>query len=189
MSFDLGNALKTLAPTLAAMLGGPLAGTAVTALEGAFGLAPGAGTAAITQVLQSSAMTPEQAAAVRAADQQYQVSLGQQNIDLAKLNSDHDTAMAATDEADRASARTRQSALKDNMPAYLAVLILAAAGGIAYVVLSGNTPAFKDPATAATAGTVVGYVFSELKAAFAFYFGTTASGQAKDQTISDIAKS
>ena len=64
MAFDLKSAITTIAPTLAGMLGGPLAGTAVVALEGALGLSQGAGTDAVTNVLQSGAVSPDQIAAV-----------------------------------------------------------------------------------------------------------------------------
>ena len=63
-----------------------LPGVAVTALETAFGLKPGAGADSVTQVLQSGAMTPEIAANVRAADQHHAEVMAQQGIDLAELN-------------------------------------------------------------------------------------------------------
>jgi len=66
---QLGTSIASFAPTLAAMLGGPLAGTAVSALESALGLTAGAGPEAVTQVLQNGTMTPEQLGAIRAADQ------------------------------------------------------------------------------------------------------------------------
>ena len=91
MSTDLKSLVSTIAPTLATMLGGPLAGTAVTALEGAFGLQAGAGPEAITQAVQSGAMTPEVVAAMRAADQKHAEAMAQQGIDLEKLNLAHRT--------------------------------------------------------------------------------------------------
>jgi hypothetical protein len=94
---SLATMLASAAPTLATMLGGPFAGAAVTALEGAFGLQPGTGADAITKVVQTGGMTPEIMAAVRAADQKHAEVLGQQGIDLAKLNSDHEQAMAQAD--------------------------------------------------------------------------------------------
>src|SRR5690348_6272301 len=100
MNFNLKAALGSIAPTLATMLGGPLAGTAVTALEGALGLAPGAGTDEVTKVV-SAGMTPDTIAAVRKADQEHQEKLKQLDVDVLKLNADHEAAMAATDAGDR----------------------------------------------------------------------------------------
>src|SRR3954463_3355990 len=105
MSFDLKTALTTFAPTLAGMLGGPLAGTAVSALEGALGLQAGAGTNAITQVMATGGMTPDTMAAVRAADQKHAEILQQQGVDLAKINADHDAAIAQVTMSDVQDAR------------------------------------------------------------------------------------
>ena len=63
MSFDLKTAIGSIAPTLATMLSGPLAGAAVSALVGAFGLGPSAGADDITKVMQGGTMTPETVAA------------------------------------------------------------------------------------------------------------------------------
>ena len=89
MAFDLKSAIASIAPTLGTMLLGPLGGTAITALESAFGLSPGAGQDGITQVMQTGAMTPDIIANVRAADQKHQEILAQQNIDLKKMNADY----------------------------------------------------------------------------------------------------
>ena len=68
MAFDLRSALTSFAPALATMLGGPLAGAAVQALESALVLAQGAGIDGITTAM-SAGMTPESVASVRSADQ------------------------------------------------------------------------------------------------------------------------
>src|ERR1700737_743748 len=112
MAFDLKSVIASVAPTLATMLEGPLAGTAVTALEGAFGVAPGAGTEAITQLVQSGGMTPEIISAVRGADQKHAEVMAQQGIDLQKLNLAHEEAMVAAAVTDKGSARTREIAVR-----------------------------------------------------------------------------
>src|SRR6185295_15133686 len=70
VNFNFKTAISSIAPTLATMLGGPLAGTAVTALESALGLAPGSGADGVTAAV-ATGMTPETIAAVRAADQKH----------------------------------------------------------------------------------------------------------------------
>jgi hypothetical protein len=40
----------------------------------------------------------------------------------------------------------------------------------------------------ALAGTLIGYMVAESRSALAYFFGTTAGSQAKDSTISQIAK-
>jgi hypothetical protein len=112
MSFDIKAALASIAPMLTTMLAGPLAGSAVAALEDCFGLQAGSGVDGITKVVQSGGMTPEIIAAVRARDQEHAEKLKQADIDLAKLNADHEAAMAATDAGDRDSARKREIAVR-----------------------------------------------------------------------------
>jgi hypothetical protein len=101
--------LTTVAPTLATMLGGPLAGAAVTALEGCFGLPAGAGADGITKVVQAGGMTPDVMASIRAADQKHAEIVAQQGIDLEKLNKDHEQAMAGLEVDDRKDARKNNS--------------------------------------------------------------------------------
>ena len=173
---DWQGTLKVLAPTVATALLGPLGGAAVSALGTALGIDRPT-QEAIGKAIASGQMTPEQVANLKALEMQYQNDEAERNFKYADLVFQ-----------DRASAREREIAVKDKMPAILAVLILGAAMVVSYMVFQGDTVAFKDPATAATAGTIVGYIFGELKAAFAYYFGTTSSGQTKHATISDIAK-
>ena len=124
MGFDLKGAIGSIAPTLATMLGGPLAGAAVSALTGAFGLTSTGDQSkdlgAISDVVQNGAMTPDMISQVRAADQKHLEIIGQQGVDLAKLNADHEAAMAQISVGDVASARQREVAVKDSTPRVLA---------------------------------------------------------------------
>jgi len=190
MSFNLGSALKSLAPTLATMLGGPLAGGAVAAIEGALGLAPGAGVSGISQLLTTGALTPDMIEKLKECELTQATLMSQQKIDLVKLNLDHSAALAADDVADRTSARSMQIATKDWTPDVLAWLIILGAAGSAYFVLTGQVAAAtKDPTTAALVGSVVGYLFSEAKAVTAFFFGSSVGSKDKDATLAEIAKS
>ena len=123
MAFDLKSALASIAPTLATMMGGPLLGTAVTALESAFNLAPGSGVDAITKVVQTGGMTPDIIAAVRAADQKHAEIMGQQGIDLAKMNLDFESAQTKVVIEDRIDARKSNAGRKEVWD--IAVVILA----------------------------------------------------------------
>lgn len=182
MNFDIKTALGSIAPTLATMLGGPLAGAAVTALEGAFGLAPGTGADGITKVLQSGQMTPEVMASVRAADQKHAEILEQQKIDVAKLNADHEAAMATVDAGDRDSARKREISIRGITTPALAWLVVAGSVLVGGLVMLGKVD--MENATQATmVGTVIGYVFSEAKQVLAYYFGSSASSDRKTELI------
>ena len=176
MAFDLGKAIAGIAPTLAAMLGGPLAGTAVGALEAALGLNQGAGADGITQVIQTGQMTTDQIAAVRKADQEHAERLQEMQIDVLKLNAS--TAQAAVDAEvkDRDSARQREEAVKDTTPGRLAYIMVlgffALSGALVWLLVLDPDKAIKVPQPAwLLIGTIMGYLSAEAKAAAAYYFG------------------
>jgi len=183
----IASAVGSIAPTLATMLGGPLAGTAVTALETALGLAPGAGAAGITDVLKNGKLTADQLAAVRAADQKHAEIIGQQGLDLAKLNAAHQEAFAADEVQDRISARDRQVAVRDWTTPVLAWLVMGGSIALAAAVVTGNVT--KDQTLSLQVGVVIGYVFNEAKAVLSFYFGSSRGSDEKSRDLAEIAKS
>jgi hypothetical protein len=187
MAFNLRTALASIAPTLATMLGGPLAGTAVTALEGAFGLAPGAGADEITKIVQTGAMTPEVMAAVRAADQKHEEILKQQGVDLVKINADHEAAMATIDAGDRDSARKREIAVRGWTTPALAWTIVAASLGLVAATVTGHIT--KDSALAGQVGIVTGYLLNEAKSVIAYYFGSSYGSDRKTELIAQAGPS
>ncbi len=178
----LATAIGSMAPTIATMLGGPLAGVAVSSLEGALGLRnsanPADGAQSITNALQSAALTPEQIAAVRAADQRHAEVMGQQGIDLEKINAAHAEAFAHIDEEDRDSARKREETVKDSTPRNLAYLVILGSGAMFAFTLAGMTKV-----DSALAGTLIGYLVSEMKQVLSYYFGTSASSARKDDAL------
>jgi predicted phage gp36 major capsid-like protein len=181
MSFDLKKAISSAAPTLATMLGGPLAGTAVAALESAFGLPTGAGEGGITQVIQGGGMTPEIIAQVRARDQEHAEKLRQADIDLEKLNADSAAALASVEAGDRDSARKRESVVRGLTTPSLAWLVVGASVALGTAVVSGCVT--KDPSQATLVGTVIGYVFSEAKQVLAYYFGSSFGSARKTELL------
>ena len=182
MAFDLKTALATIAPTIATMLGGPLAGSAVAALEGALGLAPGSGADAITKVVQTG-MTPETIAAVRKADQEHTEKLRQMDIDVLKLNADHEAALAQIDAGDRDSARKREIAIGGWTTPVLAWVVVGSSIALGGAVVAGFVT--KDPTQATLVGTVLGYVFSEAKQVLAYHFGSSAGSARKDELLAN----
>lgn len=181
MSFDLKTAIASIAPTLATMLGGPMIGTAVTALESALGLAPGSGTDAITKVLQNGAMTPENIAAIRAADQRHAENMDQHGIDVIKMNLDYAKALSSDEVVDRSSARNREIAVRGITTPALAWLVVGASVALGAAAIMGYIT--KDPTQATLVGTVIGYVFGESKTVLAYYFGSSAGSTRKDELL------
>lgn len=176
MSFDLKKAVSTIAPTLATMLGGPLAGTAVSALAAAFGLDPGKSSEAdITNAMQAGGMTPEIAAQVRAADQRHAEALRQQDIDVAKINADHEAAMTASDAADRDSARRREMSVRDVTPPLLAAgITLGFFGVLATLMLTAPPAGSRD-----VLNIMLGSLGTAWAGVVAYYFGSSAGSARK----------
>jgi hypothetical protein len=182
VNFNFKTAISSIAPTLATMLGGPLAGTAVTALESALGLTPGAGADGVTAAV-AAGMTPETIAAVRAADQKHLEIVQQQGIDLDKLNIDFQTAMVAADNSDRASARDREVKVGGWTTPALAWTVVVAFAGVLALKLTGAIPV-TDTAT----GDMITSLRDALMLVLAYYFGSSRGSQAKDATIANQAK-
>lgn len=171
------NVIKTLAPTIATVIGGPLAGGAVTALESVFGITPSPD--ASTDDRQStlaaaiSGATPEQLAAMRKADQDYALAMAQAGF------KDTET-LASLTVQDRVSARDMQVSTKSMMAPILAGLIIGGSLCAAGAILMGKVN-YANTTEATMVGTVIGYLFSEAKAVLSFYFGSTSdTGQVND---------
>lgn len=191
MAFDLKSALSTIAPTLATMLGGPLAGTAVSALVGALGLAPGAGADDVTKVLQTGTVTPETMAAIRAADQHHAEAIAQQGYDLAKMNLDFQQAQTVAVIDDRKDARKANSG-RDAVW-WIAVVILATfavmMGAVLYgcwMLLQGGIT-IKDVSVVAAisglVGSVVGYVAANAQTVVNFIYGGSLGSEKKTDAL------
>lgn len=174
MKFDLKKALGSIAPTIATMLGGPLAGTAVAAIGEALGLGGNASHEEITKVVQAG-MTPDTLAAVRAADQHHAEVIAQQGIDLVKLNNDHQAAMASTDAADRDSARKREMAVRDITPAMLAIGVTVGFFGILSYLLTDSPP----DGSRDVLNIMLGSLGTAWVSMVAYYFGSSAGSQRK----------
>lgn len=177
MNFNIRTALSSIAPTLATMLGGPLAGTAVTALESALGLNAGTGADGVTAAV-AAGMTPETIAAVRAADQKHLEVLQQQGLDLDTLNADFAKSMATTDAADRSSARGMQIANKSWTVPALAWTIVVGFIVIISLKLGGQI----KPSDQAT-GDLITTLRDALLIVVTFYFGSSHGSSKKDDTI------
>ncbi len=162
--------LEKLAPTIATAVGGPLAGTAVTFLEKALDLAPGAGAQSVATVL--SAATPEQLAAIKAADYDFAVKMKELDISVTKL-----------DEDDRASARTREMTLRDRTPAILAYVLTLGLFGFIVLMSLVNIPANSAQALNLTLGSIG----TAWVAMVTYYYGSSRSSQNKDLMLFNSA--
>jgi hypothetical protein len=170
----LGNVLAKIAPTLATAVGGPLAGGAVAALEGVFGIKDEGSTKDKEEALVAalSGATAEQLIALKKADQDYATKmqeLGFNNIqELEKLSV-----------SDRESARKRESDVKDLTPRILAYSITAGFFGILLFLMLSKVPAESRDIL----NIMLGTLGTSFVAVISYYFGSTAGSAEKTRLL------
>jgi hypothetical protein len=154
--------LKTIAPTIATALGGPLAGMAVSAVAKAIGVSPDE----VQDVISSGKLTAEQVASIQLAELELKKQAQSMNLDFAKLIAE-----------DKKSARDMQIATKSWIPALLAVFVTIGFFGI---LLGLMTEHFK---TSDALMLMLGSLATAWTGVMAFYFGSSASSQAKTELL------
>jgi hypothetical protein len=113
---QVGSVIAKLAPTVAAALGGPLAGSAISVVESTLGLAPKGNTSAGQDAIATAmgSATQEQLLALHNADHDFAAK-------MAALGFADAESIASLADADRANARAREISVKDRTPAVLAI--------------------------------------------------------------------
>lgn len=171
---DWKSIVGTVAPTIATALGGPLAGLAVKAIGGVFGLGEGATEAEVAKAVIGA--TPADLLALKKADQDFAVKMRELDVDLERIA-----------ETSRTSARDREVKVGGYANPILAGVIVAGFLVTVFMVLAGYVEGMKDPLTATTVGLLIGYVSAKADQVVAYYFGSTAKSAAKDSTIQQLA--
>lgn len=192
---DIANVLEELAPTIATAVGTPLLGGAVAALEGAFGLTPSASASmddrqgALAAAIQGA--TPEQLAAVRAADQNYAARMAEAGFAdkeaLAKLQVQDET-LYVDDTADARKVNGSSDKVF-NLGVVVLVTFAAIMGASlygAYALLIGSIPV-KDVAmvgmVSGFVGTIIGYVSANAQQVVSFFFGSSKGSEANSAAM------
>lgn len=173
---DWKKIVGTVAPALATALGGPLAGVAVKTIA--------------TQVLgKEDATEQEVEEAILNANPQMLLQLRQLDLEFKKTMTDAGIQLEKIASEDRNSARLREVNAHDSWtPRILAAVIIIGFLWCVYAVLSGYIDDLKDPMIATLVGTMIGYTSAKADQVVSYYFGSSASSKAKDDTISTIAK-
>ena len=156
--------LKSLAPTLATALGGPLAGMAVEAISKAIGVDP----SEVQNTINSGKMTADQIASLQTAEIALKARAQEMGLDFEKLAV-----------ADRASARQMQMTTGSFVPPLLSVLVVVAWATIQYFLLTHVI----DPTMRELVARVLGTLDGALMLVLSFYFGSSAGSQAKDTML------
>ena len=165
MTFEWKSLVKTLAPTLATALGGPLAGTAVKVLSQAI-LGTDTGTEKeISDALQSA--DPEMILKIKQANNDFSLKMKELDINLDEI-----------EYKDRDSARDREVATGDNVNKILAYALVTA-----FILTVGFTLAGYAKAETVLAGTLIGYLSAKCEQVLTYYFGSNKSSSRKTELL------
>lgn len=158
--------LKTLAPLLGTALGGPLGGAAASFIADKLGIESKT-IEAVTDVLNSGKMTPEQLASIKLAEIDFQKFLRENDIKLEEIAA-----------GDRNSARDMNKITRSNVPAVLTMLITAGFFGVLGWMLYNPIAADSPPLLI-----MLGQLGTAWGVACAFWFGTTSGSAQKNQLL------
>jgi hypothetical protein len=156
--------LKTIAPTIATAMGGPLAGMAVEAVSKAIGVDP----SKVQETINSGKMTAEQIASLQEAEIGLKARAQEMGLDFEKLAV-----------ADRSSARQMQMTTGSFVPPALSIMIVVAWSAVQYFLLTHVI----DPSMRELIARVLGTLDGALMLVLSFYFGSSSGSQAKDSML------
>lgn len=187
--FDWKKLVGAVAPTLGALLGGPLGGTAVSALSNIF-LGKENGTEEEVSAAVLTGMTPDKIVEMKRIDKEHEVKMAELQLDLVKLNQ----TLEITYVEDVQDARK----YRDDKVFWLGVVILsvfAVTMGMslygAYQILAGGIT-IKDVAAVAAVsgfiGSIIGYVASNAQQVVGYFYGSSAGSAKKTDALAESFK-
>ena len=162
--------LKTIAPTAATLLGGPLAGMAVDAIGKALGMSD-ATKDQVKDILTSGTLNADQMAAIKQAEADLVLKVKQLDIDMEKVHA-----------GDRASARDMAAKTGDVWtPRIIAIIVFVVWVVVQFHVLNKAVPADARELVIRMLGTLD----AVLMAVVYYYFGSSSGSAAKTQALSE----
>ena len=166
------NLVRTVAPTIATAVGGPLAGMATRAISEALLGKPDGVEDELIEAAKNA--TPEQLLALKKAEQDFVIRMRELDVDLEKISNE-----------DRSSARSREIQLKDITPKVLAGFITLGYFGVLFWMLRFGLP--QGGASEALL-VMLGALGTAWTGVVAYYFGSSAGSRDKNDTINKMMK-
>lgn len=158
--------IRSVAPSLATALGGPLAGVAVREIAGKILGKPDASEEDVAVAMASA--DPDMLLKLRNLDMEFSKHMADLGVELEKL-----------DAADRNNARARQIAMRDWTPNVLAVLVIGCFLATQWYLFHHVVPETMKELVARFLGTLDAIVMLVLS----FFFGSSRSSHAKDELL------
>ncbi len=162
----MNDFLKSVAPTIASALLGPLGGVAVAGLGKILGI-DSATTESVSKAISDGRITPEQLAEIQKLELQYQNDEKERGFKYAEL-----------EVKDVDSARNREIQTKDNTNKILAFTIVGA-----FIAMVGATLLGYAKVESVLAGTLVGYLSAKAEQVLAYYFGSNRDSHRKTELL------
>ena len=160
--------LKTIAPTIATAISGPLAGMAVDAIGSALGMKD-ATKEQVKDLLASGTLTADQMASIKQADATLKVRMKELEIDMEKVHA-----------GDRNSAREMAAKTGDVWtPRIMAMVVFAVWGAVNYKLFNGTINGDMRELVARALGTLD----AVLMAVIYYYYGSSSSSAAKTEAM------
>ncbi len=160
------NLVKTVAPSIATAVGGPLAGMATRAISEALLGKPDGTEDELLEAAKNA--TPEQLLALKQAEQNFVIRMRELDVDLERIANQ-----------DRNSAREREVKTGDHTPKLLAAAVTFGFFGVLFWMIAKGLPANGGEAMLVmlgTLGTAWGAIVS-------YYFGSSAGSREKTQAM------
>jgi len=154
--------LKQIAPTIATALGGPLAGLAVDAISKAVGIDP----KDVNKTIAEGKLTADQIVQIKTAEIAMAARAQEMGLDFEKIAVD-----------DRKSARQMQSTTQSWIPGIMAIAVTIGFFGILVGLMTEH---FK---TSDALMLMLGSLGTAWTGIIAFYFGSSAGSQKKDELL------
>ncbi len=160
--------LKSIAPTIATAMGGPLAGMAVDAIGNALGMKD-ATKEQVKDLLASGTLTSDQMASIKQADASLKVRMKELEIDMEKVHA-----------GDRNSAREMAAKTGDVWtPRIMAMVVFIVWGAVNYKLFNGTINGDMRELVARALGTLD----AVLMAVIYYYYGSSSSSAAKTEAM------
>ena len=166
---DWSSILKTIAPTVATALLGPLGGVAVAAIGNVLGVSE-ATQDKIADVIKQSGLTPEQVSALKELEMKYKAEEQERGFRYAELVF-----------KDNDSARQMQIQTKSYVPAILAGLVTTG-----FFSILGFMIGYPDYKPTEPLLVMLGSLGTSWTMIIGFYFGSSASSREKHATIKGL---
>lgn len=171
LSDTVKGLIGAVAPVLGTALGGPLGGAAASQIAKSLLGTENATATEIEQAVKNA--TPEQLAALKKVDYDFQVRMQELGLDLERIN-----------QQSVADARAREIAIKDKVPALLAGGVTLGYFGVLAYMLKSGVPASGGDALLVMLGALSG----AWGAVMTYYFGSSAGSAKKNELLAKGVK-